>query len=84
MAATAVNARDTAPALSALAMTAASVYQAGRAFLFNCTGAGTITVTFQDGSTLTFTAASGTVYEYNWSIVSYTLSSATGAVYNLY
>jgi hypothetical protein len=80
-----VNARDTAPALGAVAMTASVSYAAGRAFVFNCTASGTITVTFQDGSTFTWNCILNTVYEFNWSVISYSLAnSAMGNAAVLY
>ena len=85
--ATAVNARDTAPALSAqLVSVGATVYPAGRALRIDCTTGGSITYTIGDGSTIILHPQANTIYDYNDSVVGVPAVGGgyVGAIYILY
>lgn len=78
-----VAARDTSPTQGVVALvSAAAAIQAGRAVLFNCTGTGSVTFTFPDGSSVAITAQINTLYEFNWSVTGFTLGTATGSAWN--
>lgn len=57
--------------------------QGGRAVLIDCTVTGTFIPVFANGSTATIHLQANTVYEFNWSIISWS-GTQTGAVYNEY
>jgi hypothetical protein len=80
---TAINARDTAPTGTVVAMTASATYNAGRAVLIDCTATGTFIPVFADGTSATIHLQANTVYEFNWSIISWA-GGQTGNVYNEY
>lgn len=52
----------------------------GRGILVDCTGAGNATFTAGDGTSITVNLASGTLYQFNWAIVTYTAGTATCTV----
>lgn len=76
--------RDTGPAGSALPMTSGTTYQQGRAFVANCTAAGTITLTFPDASTMTLNLPAAGTFEWNYAIVKVATGTATATYYNLF
>lgn len=76
--------RDGGPASACVAMTSGTTYTQGRAFLINCTVAGTVTLTFPDASTMTLNLAAAGQYEWNYAIIKVTTGNATATYYNLY
>lgn len=76
--------RDTGPAGSAVAMTSGTTYQQGRAFVANCTVAGTITITFPDASTMALNLPAAGIYEWNYAVIKVATGTATSTYYNLY
>lgn len=82
---TTVNARDTAPAMSALLLSVGgAAVAAGRALIANISTAGNMVVTLEDGSTMTLGLNATTLYEWNWSVVGVVSYSGAGTFYNLY
>ena len=83
---TAVNARDTAPALSAVLMTSAGApIPASRAVLIECTGNGTITLIMSDSSIISaLVIQTNTLYEWNYSVIGYINVSGNMRAWALY
>ena len=83
---TAVNARDTAPALSAVLMSsAAAAIAASRAVLIECTVTGTVTIIMSDSSIISaLVVQANTLYEWNYSVIGYIQVSGTVRAWALY
>lgn len=80
------NARDTAPAQTAVLMTSAGApINASRAVLIECTATGTITLIMADSSIISaLVIQNNTLYEWNYSVIGYINVSGTMRAWALY
>ena len=71
------------PIGSVQSMTSTTVYTAGKGVLFSCSVAGAAGLTMVDGTTATLQIPVGSYY-FPFAVTTYTSSSGTMTVYNLY
>lgn len=82
----ALNARDAAPAQTAVLMTSAGApVAASRAVLIECTVTGTVTIIMADSSIISaLVVQANTLYEWNYSVIGYIQVSGTVRAWALY
>ena len=57
--------------------------QTGRAIVIDVLTAGTVTLTFVNGSTITLNLASSQIYQFNFCITQYTATAVLNGIYNI-